>query len=239
MNAAVILSVLAVATAAPHYHHHHHHGFNHGQTSPLERYPGFGENIFDTRSFWAELENEMKQLDIMLKDFYLKFPSSVSSEGVVDNTYKITIPLVGYQERDIAVKAREGVLMVQAVHKYGEVSQRSYLDVRTLPEAIVLNGTWTYGKDILTIEFPLKEGAITTENPITVEPSQAANEEHSREVMGNDNDDNQDADVGVGPRGDNDAEILTNEIPDRQEPVEATTYAVDLNNEVEFVPVNY
>ncbi|XP_026756685.1 uncharacterized protein LOC113516465 [Galleria mellonella] len=234
MYAIVILSILAVATAAPHYHHHHQ-GFNHG--SSLDRYRGVEENLFDTRAFWAELENEMRQLDEMLKDFYVKFPSSVSSEGVVDNQYKIVIPLSGYQEQEIAVKAREGVLMVQAVHKYNDVSQRSYLDVRTLPESVNLTGTWTYDKDLLTIVFPLKEGAISTENPVTVLPTTDESEEHSREEMGNDNEDAQDADVGA--RGDKDAEILTNEISEKQAPVEATTYSVDLNNEVEFVPIHY
>ncbi|KAM3967540.1 uncharacterized protein ACR2FA_010614 [Aphomia sociella] len=236
MYTIVILSVLAVATAAPHYYHHHH-GFPPGPPpSHYGHYPGYGENLFDTRSFWAELETEMRQLDEMLKDFYTKFPSSVSSEGVDGDQYKIVIPLSGYEEQEIAVKAREGVLMVQAVQKSDGGSQRSYLDVRTLPDCIELSGTWTYDKKVLTIAFPLKEGAISTDNPVTQSPTTAVVEQ-SREEIGHDNDDVQDADIGA--RGDKDTEILTNEIPDRQNSVEATTYSVDLKNEVEFVPIRY
>ncbi|XP_053615584.1 uncharacterized protein LOC128678214 [Plodia interpunctella] len=251
MYSLFFICVIAAASAAPHYGHHHHGEFDSGSSEefqyrpgfrrpPPPNYPGFGKTEFDTRAFWAQLATEMKQMDDMLRDFYQHFPSSVSREGIDGDQYKIIIPLSGYKEEEISVKARTGVLMVQAVQKTAEGNQRSYLDVRTLPDGIDLSGTWSYDKDVLTIQFSLNKDATAkpvtelteTELPTTEAPN------HSREEMGQD--DTDDDNIEVGNRGDNDQnrDIETNEIQSKP-PVEATTYAVDLKNEVEFVPVSY
>ncbi|XP_013188024.1 uncharacterized protein LOC106132990 [Amyelois transitella] len=243
MYSIFLLCVLAAANAAPHYGYHHRDDSDSSEEvhRPFRRpsYSGFGESVFDTRAFWAQIANEMTQMEEILKDFYQRFPSSVSREGVDGNQYKIIIPLAGYKENEISVKARTGVLMVQALQKTEEGHQRSYLDVRTLPEIVDLSGTWSYDKDVLTIQFPIKnkDGADNPVTELTETDEQTHAPDHSREEMGHD--DNDDLDADVGNRGDNDKnkEIETNEIPDKQ--VEATTYAVDLKNEVEFVPVSY
>lgn len=243
MFAIVLFGLLASACAAPQFHHHHHHG-------PPPPFPydddPFGDHffrneIFDTRRFWAELSREMAMFDKMMTEFAKRFPSSVSSEGIdpETNEYKVTIPLTGFYEKDVVVKAREGVLMVQAVSKpEGDVA-RTYLDVRTLPDYVNVTGSWTFNEGVLKVVFPLlPKGehettvSVTTQLPEELKPE-------SREVEKADASDNTDADVGVS-MGDKakEIEVMTNEIP-KQDPVEATTYAVDLKDEVEFVPVRY
>ncbi|XP_068626478.1 uncharacterized protein [Battus philenor] len=247
MYAFILFGLLACAYAAPHYHGH---GFHH--RAPMIDFgfhdhfdhvrPYFQDDIFDTRKFWMDLSREMAMFDQMLTDFTKRFPTSVSSEGFDEKTgeYIVTIPLTGFEEKDIVVKAREGVLMVQAVQKMNGVDQRTYLDVRTLPERLNVTGSWTYDKDILKIVFPPltkpEEGETTTE--ITTDLPSLFQPE-SREEVDKQDQDNKDADVGV-ERGDLDKqnELNTNEIPNK-EIVEATTYAVDLKDEVEFVPVRY
>ncbi|CAK1602512.1 unnamed protein product [Parnassius mnemosyne] len=238
----VLLGLLASASAAP---HHYSHGppspFRHGDEVGLgDRY--FSNDIFDTRRFWMELSREMAMFDQLLVDFAKRFPSSVSSEGIdtETNEYKVTIPLAGFEEKDIIVKAREGLLMVQAVQKPEGGIERSYLDIRSLPNIVNVNGSWTFNEGVLKIVFPLlskPETEETTTKITTVVPEIFKPE--SREEIDNQSNDNRDADVGVN-RGDTDKEVelMTNVIPKRQ-PVEATTYAVDLKDEVEFVPVRY
>ncbi|XP_013133359.1 PREDICTED: uncharacterized protein LOC106099373 [Papilio polytes] len=256
MFAFVLFAMLACVSASPHYHRSHHHGY--GPPSPfgskefdhrgfgMEPYFGndndfFRDNMFDTRRFWAELSREMSMLDQFLNEFTKRFPNGVSSEGIDSKTneYKVTVPLNGFEEQDIKVKAREGVLMIQAVRSAGEVGQNSYLSMRTLPAIVNVTGSWTFENGVLKVVFPLlstpNEEETTTE-VVTEIPEQFKPE--SREDTTGD-DDNTDADVGVA-RGDvaKETELLTNEVPHR-EAVEATTYAVDLKDEVDFVPVRY
>ncbi|XP_014364953.2 uncharacterized protein LOC106716039 [Papilio machaon] len=257
MFAIVLTALLACASAAPHYRHSHHHGY--GPPSPFgsrDEYdlggfgmePHFGndndffrDNMFDTRRFWAELSREMSMLDQLLNDFAKRFPSGVSNEGIdkTTNEYKVTVALNGFEEQDIKVKAREGLLMIQAIRNKDEAGQNSYLSVRTLPDFVNVTGSWTYEDGVLKIVFPListpADGETTTE--ITTEiPEQFKPESREETTIG---EDTKDADVGLD-RGDvaKETELLTNEIP-RKEAVEATTYAVDLKDEVEFVPVRY
>lgn len=240
----VFLAFLAVANAAPQYRYHNHDGGSFGLAQPQtdSEMDLFSGQSFDAHQFWRELADEMHRMDQMLNEFSKHFPTTTSNEGVEGNEYFVTITLTGFDEKDIAVKAREGVLMIQAVHKTEDNNERSYIDLRSLPAYVNVNGTWTYDKDILKITFPLKErpkeaGDVTEETPITTEASSDENE-RSRERMEPTNGyETMDADVGVG-RGDVDREreLLTNGIF-RYRPVEATTYAVDLKNEVEFVPM--
>ncbi|CAH2050927.1 unnamed protein product, partial [Iphiclides podalirius] len=238
MLAIVLFGLVAGAYAAPQFFHRHHHG-PFPRDDDLAGYPYFQDEIFDARRFWAELSREMAMFDQMMNDFTKHFPSSVSSEGVdpETNQYKVTIPLSGFEEKDVVVKAREGVLMVQAVSKPEGGMARNYLDVRTLPDYVNVNGSWTLSGGVLKVVFPLlQRGEETTTEISTQLPEELKPE--SREEVDNRGGD-VDADVGV-ISGDTakETELMTNEIPDR-EPVEATTYAVDLKDEVEFVPVRY
>uniref|UniRef100_A0A2A4K8A8 SHSP domain-containing protein n=1 Tax=Heliothis virescens TaxID=7102 RepID=A0A2A4K8A8_HELVI len=215
----------------------------------LRSHPYVNENVFDTGRFWSDLSKELRDLDTMLADFSRRFPASVTTSqgGIVGNEYKITIGLSGFEEKDIVVKARDGLVMIQANHKFGEGSERNYLDVRTLPDSVNVTGNWVFEGETLKITFPLKEGTIVPTEPTTTEqrgfettvgPSFAGSREEI-ETNVNEGVQVQDVDVGIG-RGDQDKEqdLKTNEIPDRNA-VEATTYAVDLKDEVEFVPVRY
>lgn len=237
----VFLMVLAVASAAPHYGHHHGRaGWPQRQSnSELDLFEG---QLFDAHQFWSDLAEEMHRMDQMLNEFSRRFPTSTSSEGVVDNQYHVTITLTGFDEKDVVVKAREGILMIQAVHKTEDGNERTYIDLRTLPSYVNVNGTWTYDKDVLKITFPLKdrpqEADNVTDEPVGLTEAPTEEVEKSREQMESTNgNENQDADVGIN-RGDDDREreLLTNTIY-RHSPVEATTYSVDLKNEVEFVPM--
>lgn len=230
---AILLGCLAAAAAAPHYPHgpppyapEHHQHF--GQYDPFE------EDVFDTRQFWAQMANEMRQIDEMLSRFSQSFPTMVSQAGIEGKEYKIIITLNGFEEKDIVVKAKEGFLMVQAIHKLPEGGETMYLDAKTIPNCVNVTGTWTFEQGVLKIVFPLKndgEGseAVTqvavTEVVVTEQPTTREREEmeskSTEEVLTGELD-----------------EMLTNEIP--QNRVEATTYSVDLKDEVEFVPVrNY
>lgn len=230
---AVLLGCLAAAAAAPHYPHgpppyapEHHRHFGH--------YDPFAEDVFDTRQFWAQMANEMRQIDEMLATFSQRFPTMVSQAGIEGNEYKITVPLTGFEEKDIVVKAKEGFLMVQAVHKLPEGGERMYLDAKTIPNCVNVTGTWTFEQGVLKIVFPLKSDGeesqtvtvrevVVTEQPVIKDREEM--ESSSRED-------------GVTAELDERNDLFTNEIP--QNRVEATTYAVDLKDEVEFVPVrNY
>lgn len=238
----VLLAFLAVASAAPHYGYHRNEerGLGWSQPQSNSEMDLFSGQIFDAHQFWKELADEMHRMDEMLNEFSKHFPTTPSNEGVEDDQYHVTITLTGFDEKDIAVNAREGVLMIQAVHYTEGSNERSYIDFRNLPSYVNVNGTWTYDKGVLKITFPLKERPkeiddVTEEAIITTEASET---ERSREEMEPVNgDETIDADVGTG-RGDSDREreLLTNSIyPYRT--VEATTYSVDLKNDVEFVPM--
>lgn len=255
MFAVLLVSLVAACAAAPspRFGHHHHHGehapfssgpsfqpaqLDPGFAPPQRNYDPFGDDVFDTRQFWAEMANELRQLDEMLAQFSANFPSVTSSQGVDGKQYKITIPLAGFDEKDIVVKAREGLLMVQAVHKLeGDATgERSYLDIKTLPSRVNVTGSWTYEDNVLKIVFPLKPEAETGEVFGTDVTEAPVTEAHSREEMSPTGSAEGDVDVGTHDI-DLNRELFTNEIP--RNSVEATTYAVDLKDEVEFVPVRY
>lgn len=231
MYAIVLLGFLALASAAPHYNHRHydHFGRHHHSFEPeLERY--LEQNMFDTNRFWQDLRRDMMELDKMLADLSKHFPSSVSSEKIEGNEYIITIPLSGYEEKEITVKARKGLLVVQAVHKVDDVPTKNYLDVRTLPDCANEAGSWTFENGILKITFPL-EKKESTDVAVTDAP-QHSREELEPNASSGYNTDNVRGDIDVQTA------VLNNEIPKRT-PVEATTYAVDLKGEVELLPSQY
>ncbi|CAH0727662.1 unnamed protein product, partial [Brenthis ino] len=238
MFALVLLGCLALSSAAPrHYHHpYHHHGSSY--EASLERY--LEEEMFNTRRFWDELRREMLELDTMLADFGRYYPSSISSEQIEGNEYIITISLPNYEEKEIAVKARKGLVMVQAVHQEEGEPQRNYLDVRTLPDCVNEAGSWSFENGVLKIVFPIAkkeiaEGEVPTEAPVTEAP------QHSREDMEPTSNENANRNADVeSDRGDlgKNTELLTNEIP-KHNSVETTTHAVDLKDEVELVPARY
>lgn len=237
----VFLAILAVASAAPHYGYHSHEEGGLGWPQSNGETDLLGGQMFDARQFWKDLSDEMHRMDQMLNEFSKHFPTTTSNEGVEDNQYFVSITLTGFDEKDIAVKAREGVLMIQAVHSTEYGNERSYIDLRTLPTYVNVNGTWTYDKDVLKITFPLKESSTEASDvnveAITTEPRTGEVERSREEMEPSTGDENVDVDVGV-ERGDTDREreLLTNSIyPYR--PVEATTYSVDLKNDVEFVPM--
>ena len=255
MIALLLCGLLAGAYAAPQFE------FSFGP--PQSRSPFFSnyhtrshvyadDTLFDTGRFWSDLSKELKELDDMLADFSRQFPTSVSQEGIEGNEYKIIISLPEFEEKDIVVKAREGLIMIQANHKYTGGSERNYLDVRNLPDTVNVTGNWVFEKGVLKITFPLKDGAVVKKDvvpseviPVTTEVQYDTTAQPyfagSREEIDTSSNSAgvQDADIGVG-RGDLDKEVAlkTNEIPD-QNTVEATTYAVDLKDEIEFVPVRY
>ncbi|KAJ2947996.1 hypothetical protein O0L34_g9788 [Tuta absoluta] len=246
MIALCFLACLVLASAAPqfefnpydhpYYRHHHQRFRTPARDSSVEDF--FNGQVFDTQRFWAEMAAEFQKIDQVLNELYTHFPATTSEHGIKGNEYVITMSLSGFEENDIKVKAREGVLMVQAVHKSDNGNQRSYIDVKTLPNYVNVNGTWTYEEGILKIVFPLNsKPEMTTEAVITQAPSTENNidvrEREEVEETHNENP-NRDADVGL-EFGERDQD---NEIPDTQvDPVEATTYAVDLKNEFELVPV--
>ncbi|KAJ8735998.1 hypothetical protein PYW08_006654 [Mythimna loreyi] len=241
MIALLLCGLLAGACAAPQFE------FSFGAPAPRDSlfnyhtrlHPYSDDNVFDTGRFWSDLSKELKELDDMLADFTRRFPSSVSQENIEGNEYKIIIALPDFDEKDIVVKAREGLLMIQANHKYTEGSERNYLDVRTLPDTVNVTGNWIFEHGILKITFPLKDGAVVTTTTEVAQPEVDTTVrpyfEGSREEIETNVNDVQDADVGAG-RGDLDKEndVRTNEIADSNT-VEATTYAVDLKDENEIV----
>ncbi|CAH0727663.1 unnamed protein product, partial [Brenthis ino] len=236
MFALVLLGCLALSSAAPrHYHHpYHHHGPPHGSSyeACLERY--LEEEMFNTRRFWDELGREMLELDTVLADFG-KY--RIQIEG---NEYIIRISLPNYEEKEIAVKARKGLVMVQAVHQEEGEPQRNYLDVRTLPDSVNEAGSWSFENGVLKIVFPIAkkeitEGEVPTEAPVTEAP------QHSREDMEPTSNENANRNADVeSDRGDlgKNTELLTNEIP-KHNSVETTTHAVDLKDDFKLVPTPY
>ncbi|XP_046961950.1 uncharacterized protein LOC124531407 [Vanessa cardui] len=239
--AIVLFAVVACASAAPRYHDHfHHHPYSHDGDVSLERF--IEREIFDTRRFWEELRREMMGIDKMIADLNKNFGTFLSNEKIEGNQYKITISLNGFEEKEIAVKAKKRLLIVQAVHKGGDDGpERNYLDLRTLPDFVDINGSWTFENGVLTVVFPVERSVEGTEATITEVPVTQAPEHSREEVESNPTvEENQDADIGI-ERGDlgKDKNILTNEISSgQQSAVEATTYAVDLKDEVELVPIH-
>ncbi|CAG9796311.1 unnamed protein product [Diatraea saccharalis] len=242
MIAFLVLGLLAAASAAPapQFSRHRHSPFSQDFDDDFHMQPFFDDDIFDTQRFWQQLDSELRQMNTMIENFHRHFPTSTSSGGIVGNEYRVVINLHGFDEKDISVKARDNVLMVQAVHKTGEQNVNTYMDLRTLPDCVNASGVWTFANDVLTVVFPLKS-KCTTETPASTEGIEDVTKGlEDREEMDNSDRSNAnndlDADVGVSDNNSKDEAIRTNEI---QKSVEATTYAVDLKNEVEFVPVHY
>ncbi|CAH2102040.1 unnamed protein product [Euphydryas editha] len=236
MIAIVLLVIVACASAAPHYHPHHHEHFHNDDDFSLGKF--MSGPLFDTRRFWEEMTNEMMGLSAMINELQQRFPTDLSDEKIEGNEYKITIYISGFEDKEIVVKARKGLLIVEALHKVDGETERSYLGLRTLPDAVNVNGSWTYEKGLLKIVFPLERKS--EDEPAVTQKAQEP--EHSHEVVETNEKgtDIQDADVGI-VRGDANKEssINTNEITEEKQSVEATTYAVDLKGEVELVPIKY
>ncbi|XP_034833174.2 uncharacterized protein [Maniola hyperantus] len=236
MIAILLVGLLACASAAPRWHEHHRSAPSPFDGS-LERY--INEQMFDTNRFWDEfsrdLNREMAELETVLSDFSKHFPSVSSSEGIQGNEYKITIPLTGFEEKDIVVKARKGLIMIQAVNT--GVNHNSYMDIRTLPMCVGEEGSWSYENGVLKIVLPVVQSSDSGTKELTpaVDPEAATQvPDRSREETESPVYEKGDIDLVRGDLG-KDNEIQTNEIPN----VEATTYAVDLKGDVEFVPVRY
>lgn len=257
----IVLGLLACAAAAPQYygqHHHQRHPWNHYPPPPPNDYLGdyFSPQYhFDTPRFWSQLSRELMEMDRILEEFYKRFPSNVNNEGLVNNEYVITIDLPGFDEKNIVVKGKDNILMIQAIQKPEDdgkqsLSEKYYMDIRTLPSYVKATGTgtWTYSENVLKIVFPVKDVPTTTETSVEVMTTESPAEEHSREEMDvvKTTEDEQvgNADIGVdNPRGDRDhkqTEIETNEIPTNEviKTTEVvTTYPVDFNNDIDFVRV--
>lgn len=183
------------------------------------------DHIFDTNRFWRQLQASLMQQ--LLEDLYKHFPSDVTQEGVVDDQYRIVVPLEGYDEKDIVVKAQPGALMIQAVRIEG-ANKVSYLNARTLPADVDVAGRWGYEDGVLTIAFPLKNKTVgTTESELEV---QTTGSPVSREEL------ETESSVNVDERGSEAADMVgNNEITSND--IEDSTYAVDLKGDVEFVPI--
>lgn len=232
----LLFGLFVAASAAPQFFDYHPHFPHHRHLSPYLR-----DDYFDTQNFWSGLSRELQQLDDMLAEFHNRFPPAITTDGIEGNEYKISIPLTGFDEKDIVVKAREGLLMIQATHKDVSGNENNYLNVRNLPDNINVKGNWSYENGILKIAFPLKgqtTESTTKEDSSETVTTEGYKEQSREELETNREENNVNADVGL-EKGDQEkqTELLTNEIP--RNTVEATTYAVDLKDEVEFVPVRY
>lgn len=155
MYSIVFFGLLAFVAASPRHHHHHR--------SDYDDY--FKDDIFDLRRFWREFRRDMSELE----NIFRRFKGNTCSEGIVGNEYKVSIRLRGFNEDDITVKAKKGLLIIQAM-KGGPNSGKNYLDVRSLPDYVNEIGQWTYEDGVLNIGFP-----ITGKPPQTVpRPSQSS-----------------------------------------------------------------
>ncbi|CAG9564412.1 unnamed protein product [Danaus chrysippus] len=239
MIAVILLGLLACASAAPWHNHRHYRGNSHYEEGDDYLDSFFENEMFDTRRFWNELSRELMRLDAVLDDLTKHFPHQYPTVEVDDKEYKITLNLPGFDEKEVVVKAKKGLLVVQAVHKEGDVPERNYLIVRSLPDDVGENGSWTYENGVLKIIFPItKEGTDVTSKDVTELPTQTLAPKHSREEMdntGENKDLNEDIDEIKPDSNRND--LITNEIPHQENTVEATTYAVGLNDDVELLPM--
>ncbi|NP_001112375.1 uncharacterized protein LOC114250694 [Bombyx mandarina] len=223
MIALVLCGLLAAVSAAPQYYHgsshwpyHHYDPF-----SPYVR-----ESMLDTHSLWSNLANEMQHLDNMMKELSLKFPSIINEGRVEGDKYQISIHLPGYEQKDINVKAKNGVLMVQANSAFNH-----YLKIQNLPWDVNSEGSWVYEKDVLKITFPLKQKQPEDSKRPVAEPTETTSTNVSREEMEFTTESNvRDVDVGL------ETAQKTNEIA---KAVEATTYAVNIRDDAEFLPIPY
>lgn len=244
MHRLAFIVFLAVASAAPQYFHHHQHTPLHSYLQMNHHPPYyssedyFGNRMFDTRRFWAELAQEMMSLDQMLQEFYNHFPKVTSEEGFQNGQYKISIPLSGFTSEDVVVKVKNHVVMVQAIHKADGGHEKHYVDIRTVPANVdVTTGTYIFENEVLNISFKVK-GDIEEAVPVTEGSTVETEKEHSREEMEPHSDDTNE-DENVDMKSSSDKEIISNEIPTHQQNLEATTYSVLKNDDVEFVPVPY
>ncbi|CAH3954783.1 uncharacterized protein LOC123714496 [Pieris brassicae] len=217
----ILIGLVAAAGAAPR--------FPFSDETSLENM--FNDNMFSMKNFWQQFGREMATLEQRISQMSRNLPHVVTKEGVEGNEYKIEIPLTGFQESDISVKARPGLLKVVAQHNFGPGSTSNYIIARSLPEFVGASGDWTYENGILKIVFPLNNNASEGPDQQTVAPN------HSREEIETDNTDTgANADIGLDKTG-QESELMTNEIPSKR-PVEGTTYAEGLKDDYEFVPLS-
>ncbi|CAK1540358.1 unnamed protein product [Leptosia nina] len=212
----ILLFGIACASAAPR--------FPFSDESSLESM--MSDDIMNMKSFWRQFNREMATLEDRIQAITKSIPQVATKEGIEGNQYTIEIPLNGFQESDISVKARKGLLKVEARHNFGPGSTTNYMVVRSLPDCVGENGDWTYDNGILKIVFPVNSTEATEIQ--TAEPS------HSREEIETDNTDiNTNADIGID-NSDSNVDIQTNEIPK----AEGTTYSEGLKDDYEFVPLS-
>ncbi|XP_022115731.2 uncharacterized protein LOC110993687 [Pieris rapae] len=217
----ILIGLVAAAGAAPH--------FPYSDGTSLDNM--FTDDMFGMNNFWQQFNRQMATLEERISQMSRNLPHVVTKEGVEGNEYKIEIPLTGFQESDISVKARPGLLKVVAQHNYGPGSTSNYIIARSLPEFVGANGDWTYENGILKIVFPLNNNPSEGSDQQTVAPN------HSREDIETDNTDTDaNADIGLDKAGE-DSELITNEIPTKR-PVEGTTYSEGLKDDYEFVPLS-
>ncbi|CAH2102041.1 unnamed protein product [Euphydryas editha] len=244
MTAIVLFALLACASAAPHFYDHHQfhnhhsyyrHGYNHQPYyhhqrnhkpyyyRPDHHYedmsPGtfMDSYVFHMKKIWEELQRGMME----------GLPKTLFEEKIEENNYKITIYLPGFEQNEIAVTAKKGLLTIQAIHKVECGLEKNYLDVRILPEFVDVNGTWTFEDCLLTIVFPLV--GKSNDEPVTTEVSVTQEPEHNTEVVDTDQKGSgeQDTDDGIirGDQGENNT-VSPDGISPRKETVETTTYPI-------------
>ncbi|XP_028042583.1 uncharacterized protein LOC114252283 [Bombyx mandarina] len=224
MIALVLCGLLAAVSAAP---QHYYHGPSHWSFYHYDPYSSYVQgSMFGTHMVWSNLGNGMQNLDNTMKTLPLKLPSSKDEGRGEGDKYRVTIPLPGYDQKDINVKAKDGVLMVQATSNFNH-----YLKIQNLPRDVNPEGNWIYEKDVLKITFPLKQKQPEDSQTPIVEPTKTTSTNESREEMEFTTKNNvRDADVSL------ETAQKFNEIANA---VETTTHAVNFRDDVQFLPNPY
>lgn len=143
-----ILSLAAVAVAAPHSPRQH---FVQPWGQPHECR---GCNLVGKA--WAESPYFVSPWDITMEDFIQHVPTyhKRATAKVEDDKCVILIPLTGIEEGDIAVRATQNFMAMKAI------SSNELNGVYTcfsLPKNVDSAGTWTYHDGVLKIVLHLKE----------------------------------------------------------------------------------
>ncbi|CAH2102036.1 unnamed protein product [Euphydryas editha] len=220
MIAIVLLAILACASAAPHYHPHHHEHFHNDDDFRLGKV--MSKSGFNTTIIWKKMNTELMELSTILNDLQERFPTNFS-EGIVENQIKISIS--GLEDKKINITARNGLLIAESVHKVDDEVERTSLARRSLPDSLNVNGSWTYGNDLLKIVFSLE--SKNAGEPQGTEDLETKKLVRCNEVVETNEEgtDIQDAFVGIVPGCANEENnsINTNEITEEKETVETTT----------------
>ncbi|CAH2266780.1 jg14948 [Pararge aegeria aegeria] len=129
MIAILLVGLVACANAAP--------GWRDRRHSP-----------FDS-SFDDHFEQAFKTFDQRMEK-KLSFISDASTQGIVGNEYKITIPLESFEAEDIVVNAGKNMLNIVA-YKPGNYYSRTI----QLSEFVGEQGTWSFENGALKISLPI------------------------------------------------------------------------------------